>query len=328
MGVAVFRSEDVPVAERVDSWQNANGHMIMPVMLGPVESADFIVRMRRTDFGSVSLSTLEFSPHNAARTPALIRRGDPELYMLALGVHGALTMSQAGQDAVLGSGDLMLYDSSLPFHSVVGNGSGLTRTLLLHVPKSYLPLPARSVKGLLARRLPGHEGIGAVVARTLAGIGAESDQLTMADSALLGPVALNLLTALLSHHLHTDPSLPASHHDALLLHVEAFIHDHVSDPQLTPSSVAAAHHVSTRSLQRMFQQRGTTVAAFIRQCRLDGARRDLADPALAARPIHATATRWGFTRPADFTRAFRAAFGVSPSDYRAAVLHGRDVARR
>ncbi|MFF0222770.1 helix-turn-helix domain-containing protein [Streptomyces sp. NPDC004629] len=33
-------------------------------------------------------------------------------------------------------------------------------------------------------------------------------------------------------------------------------------------------------------------------------------------PIHAIAARSGFPRAADFTRAFRRAYGVSPSDYR------------
>lgn len=33
-------------------------------------------------------------------------------------------------------------------------------------------------------------------------------------------------------------------------------------------------------------------------------------------PIHAIATRWGFARAADFTRAFRTTHGVPPRAYR------------
>jgi hypothetical protein len=262
VGVAVFRSEDVPVGDRLDSWRTANARSIVPVVLGAVESADFRVVMRQTDLGCMSLSTLEFSPHRVARTPALIRRSDPGLYMLVLGLRGVLALSQAGRRATIGSGDLMLYDSSLPFESVVGSGPGMTRTLLLHVPKVLLPLPAPSVKGLLARRFPGREGIGTVVARALSGIEAEAARLTPADSAALSPVALDLLTALLSHHLRSDGSLETSRPDALLLRMEAFILDHLKDPQLSPAVVAAAHHVSTRSLQRLFHRQGTTASAF------------------------------------------------------------------
>ncbi|GAA2476954.1 hypothetical protein GCM10010276_11120 [Streptomyces longisporus] len=44
--------------------------------------------------------------------------------------------------------------------------------------------------------------------------------------------------------------------------------------------------------------------------------RDLADPALRTLPIHAIAARWGFPRAAEFTRAFRSAHGVPPSEFR------------
>nr|WP_316728251.1 helix-turn-helix transcriptional regulator [Streptomyces sp. 11x1] len=82
--------------------------------------------------------------------------------------------------------------------------------------------------------------------------------------------------------------------------------------------IAAAHHISLSYLHRLFQQDspGETVAAWIRAQRLEGARRDLADPALAATPVHTIAARWGMPRPSDFTRAFRWAYGVSPTGYR------------
>lgn len=44
-----------------------------------------------------------------------------------------------------------------------------------------------------------------------------------------------------------------------------------------------------------------------------GARADLADRHL---PIAAVARRWGFKDPTHFTRRFRAAYGVLPSEWR------------
>ncbi|MET7765745.1 helix-turn-helix domain-containing protein [Streptomyces sp. NPDC005393] len=65
---------------------------------------------------------------------------------------------------------------------------------------------------------------------------------------------------------------------------------------------------------------GATVASYIRRQRLARARRDLADPCLATRPVHAIAARWGFLRPADFTRAFRTIYGSTPTEYRHGIL--------
>ncbi|MFF3547497.1 helix-turn-helix domain-containing protein [Streptomyces platensis] len=57
----------------------------------------------------------------------------------------------------------------------------------------------------------------------------------------------------------------------------------------------------------------------MRHQRLERARRDLTDPTLRHHTIHRIATRWGFTRAADFTRAFRTHYGMPPRDYRHAL---------
>jgi AraC-like DNA-binding protein len=103
---------------------------------------------------------------------------------------------------------------------------------------------------------------------------------------------------------------------ALLLRVHAFIEGGLADHRLTPAAVARAHHVSLRSLYKLFEPERTSVAGLIRERRLERCRRDLLDPALAARPVSAIAACWGLTNPAHFSRAFRAAYGVSPVEYR------------
>jgi len=64
-------------------------------------------------------------------------------------------------------------------------------------------------------------------------------------------------------------------------------------------------------------------AAWIRSRRLEGARRDLADPELAGLTISALAARWGFGDPARFSRAFRAVYGCSPTEARAVATMRR-----
>ncbi|PYC79541.1 hypothetical protein C7C46_14400 [Streptomyces tateyamensis] len=104
----------------------------------------------------------------------------------------------------------------------------------------------------------------------------------------------------------------------------AFIQRNLHDPELSPSAIAGAHHISVSYLHRLFTQesQGETVAAWIRRQRLEKARRDLADPALCTLPVHAVAARWGIPRAADFSRGFRAAYGLSPTEHRQRALSG------
>ncbi|MEV7009171.1 helix-turn-helix domain-containing protein [Streptosporangium sp. NPDC051022] len=106
------------------------------------------------------------------------------------------------------------------------------------------------------------------------------------------------------------------------MRIRSFIEQHLGDPRLSPSLIAEAHHISLRSLQRIFQRDDQTVADWIRHRRLERCRRDLAAPLLSARPVHAIAAMWGFPCPQHFSRAFRAAYGMSPQEYRRVACYG------
>ncbi len=91
--------------------------------------------------------------------------------------------------------------------------------------------------------------------------------------------------------------------------------------------IAAAHHMSLRSLHQLFHDEGLTVAGWIRKRRLECCRHDLSDPALASRPVAAIAARWGFTSPGDFSRTFRAVHGLPPAEYRMFARSAKGPAR-
>ncbi|GAA3044736.1 helix-turn-helix domain-containing protein [Actinokineospora globicatena] len=100
---------------------------------------------------------------------------------------------------------------------------------------------------------------------------------------------------------------------ATLLHdIREFIDARLSDPDLTPAEVAAANHVSTRQLYRLFESEGTTVAKWIRDRRLERCRADL----LAHDRVSTISARWGLPDSSYFSRAFRERYGCAPRDYR------------
>jgi AraC-like DNA-binding protein len=137
------------------------------------------------------------------------------------------------------------------------------------------------------------------------------------ETERLGEVGLDLAAAVLAAQVQAEDRLtPETRRQALLSRIEAFIEHNLGDPGLTPTVIAARHNISLGYLHRLFQPRELTVAAWIRHRRLERCRADLTDPRLRLRPVHAVGARWGFRSPADFSRAFRAAHGMPPGDYR------------
>jgi AraC-like DNA-binding protein len=97
------------------------------------------------------------------------------------------------------------------------------------------------------------------------------------------------------------------------------IETHLSDPALNPCTIAAALHMSRRTLYKVLTPEsadGTGVAAVIRRERLVRARRILVDPACGDRTIGQISAEVGIASAARFSRLFRAEFGVAPRDLR------------
>lgn len=133
----------------------------------------------------------------------------------------------------------------------------------------------------------------------------------------LAAALMDLLIVALAERLGRAARLaPSTQRRALLASVRGFIDQRLADPELSPGAIAAAHHISLRYLHKLFEAQPTTVSGWIRQRRLERCRRDLLDPALADWPVSAIAARWGLVDAAHFSRLFRAAYGLPPTEYR------------
>jgi AraC-like DNA-binding protein len=325
----VINLDDLPARDRFEFWWEAVGRSVVPVHASSEQATDFWARMESVDLGSVQISRVRCVSFQARRTPQLIRRADPDLYQLSLTLRGQSGLQQDHRQASLAPNDLVLYDTSLPFHAwtipdgradprLPGAGrAGRADGVILQFPRDLLAISRSSVRRLFARQLPGDTGLGALLATMLRQTLEQAAGLTSSDNGRLSTIVVDLITAVLAHELEADPAcVPPLGREAMLLRVQAFILRHLGDPELSPKAIAIAHNISNRSLQRLFQAHDTTVTEWIRTQRLERCRRELTAPYHRHQPIHAIAARWGFPNPAHFSRAFRTSYGLGPQDYR------------
>jgi AraC-like DNA-binding protein len=141
--------------------------------------------------------------------------------------------------------------------------------------------------------------------------------------ARIGTVVRDVLAVALTNDLANgsangpaNMALPDARRDELLARIHRFIESNLGNPELTPATVAAAHHISLRYLHKLFEAQPYGVAGMIRQRRLEQCRRDLLNPAQAHRPVAAIAARWGFASAAHFSRVFRESCGLPPAEFR------------
>jgi AraC-like DNA-binding protein len=306
---AVFTNDGVPVASRAEYWRHVLGEAIVP--LEPLGLPDRVVA---GNVGSIAVGELSHRGDGGAkRTTAHIRRCDAELCKVDVIARGRGVIEQGGREARLGPGDLTLVDLSRP----AGWAMSSIRCVAVIFPKSLLPLRPRDAARLTAVRIPGDEGAGALISSLARQLPARLGDWNGVGGARLAGAIVDLLTVALAAGLDRTAEVPTeTRRRALLERIRAFIDERLGDPQLSPSSIAAAHFISLRKLHKLFQTQETTVAEWIRRRRLERCARDLLDPALAAEPVGAIGARWGYTNPAHFSRAFRAAHGLPPSEYR------------
>ncbi|MEV0402000.1 helix-turn-helix domain-containing protein [Actinoallomurus sp. NPDC050550] len=317
----VFHSDDLPPQDRMAAFDEFQLNSVHPMRFLSSESANFHAIARALDLADINVVELTCSPSEVRRTPRLIRECDPDLYSVLFPLHGRLVVSQAGREAMLGTRDLALYDSRHPFQVRIAGEGGTASLVRAQVPRALLSLPRRRLDSILAVPFSGQDGVGALLTQFLTRLIADSASYRAMDVPRLSGVAVDLMTASIAHHLDAGAATPEdSGQDALFLRIEAFVQRHLRDPELTPRSIASAHHISVAYLHRLFQQHSTTVSAWIRRQRLERARRDLADPALRLTPVHQIAARWGFNDHSTFTRAFRAVYDLPPRDYRFHML--------
>ncbi|MCZ7660361.1 MAG: hypothetical protein M5U07_22135 [Xanthobacteraceae bacterium] len=205
------------------------------------------------------------------------------------------------------AGDLLVWDGTRPLDFAVD--TALHKVTLL-IPRKHLAGAGAGRDLTGAFRLDGHSGLGALLANQLAALARLAPGIPVTDAPLAADLVVDLLGRLLA------PAAAPGHTGDLLARILAHVENRLDDSELTPSRVAAAFGITPRYLHMVFAASGATFGTSAR----------VGSPACAATsPIRASPIcrspgsrwRWGFNDSAHASRAFRAAYGVSPSAFRA-----------
>jgi AraC-like DNA-binding protein len=301
--MARFDSEEV--------WRARLGAAFDDLVPEPIgEEAALRGCLRGQRMGAAAMFIVSGSPQVVRRTTSAVRRAPGDLVKACIQVRGRATVHQDGREVVLDPGQLAVYDTGHPYALRL---EGTWRCVVVALPRETLAMPAGALGEAMHRAYPAGDGPGLVLAEFVSSTVERIGRTSAAAAARLGEAA----TSLLAGTLADDGDLAVGNAaDDLREHVVAYVHAHLDDPRLSRGSLAAAHHMSPRTLDRLFVGQPWTVSEYIRNERLQAVHRDLQNPRQAHRSVAALAARWCFIDAAHFSRLFRHHFGSPPSQAR------------
>lgn len=240
--------------------------------------------------------------------------GDAETVSMQLVVSGRERMICGEDEVELAAGDVLIWDTTRPmeFH-VLERLHKVSMMMPLARLRSWLPV----ADGIAPRKLARDSRGATLMSTFLSAVSPQFFDGDLAHPEALGEAAAGLLVNVLDTEARADP---AALREVQLLWVRRYICEHLADPELSPSTIAAGCRISVRYLHWLFEPTGTTVLQYVIQQRLERCRRELANPAMKNRKIIDIAFSWGFQNATHFAKRFKAEFGMTPHDFRVAEL--------
>ena len=186
----------------------------------------------------------------------------------------------------------------------------------VNVPHDAIPVTDAQLEKLNDQRRLLHDPTYASLVRpALLGLAGHLHTLADRDLTQLPGLWISLLTTLTRSLAGTDTH-GADSAQARMLQARRYIHEHLADPNLSPTRIANALHISRRTFYAALPADSDGIAAEIRRQRLARAHAMLRNPA-DTRPIAHIAAAVGIPNATHFSRSFRDHYGLTPRELRA-----------
>jgi AraC-like DNA-binding protein len=305
-----FSTEQFPQDTKIDRWNRLASETFGDLTVSPADAKRFRGDLARVGLGEIGLAVARSASAVVDRAPGRLGWATPEpVYFLHMQSTGTTVCEQDGRQAMMRPGDLCLCTTERPYSLTL---SPRNEMVVVKLPAAIVHQRIERPETKVGVRM-GAEGMRAsLLSSLLHGAGGHLEGGT--DPGWCDALAHSVLE--LTELTYAEPAAGAGPHARLRRRAEALIAANLADPQLTPATVAQTLGVSLRSLQLAFAETRTTPSDFIREARLELARRMLTS-SREPKSITSLALEAGFGDLTYFSRAFRNRFGAAPRAYRA-----------
>ena len=308
-----YSTESVEIQRRFDYWRDVVCKHLIPGDSWSLDERAFDGELCVTPLGAVSIGVMSSPKHHWRREMHHVRQGPDDDLWLGYMAGGDGHVSQEGRAAYVQEGGLVLYDSARSFDFVLNP----SRMYCVRLPRSSVTKLVPGIEKLSATvidsRRPGVQALKAMVCEATTADFQDEESVQRYGAALIEVLAISLKV--------NDESMRTLRCGDLFSRIQAYIYENFNDPDLSLPSIARAHHVSERTVTRVFALHSQTPMKVVRAARLAASHRALAEG--STRSVTAAALDCGFADLSHFSRVFRSAYGCTPQSVLNEALSAR-----
>jgi len=291
--------------KQIQCWSDALTDLCGLFDIDPLRGSSLDASVSYTTVSRLKLCHIEVSQHRLAHTVSRAKSSGHPYVKIHFQTEGTSYFEQDGRRIELKPGDCLAYDVACP-HTIIN--PSLTRHDVVIVPKELLRERGFHAEKMAACKLSARTGTGRISHDFVHAAFDEAAKLSPNSAAIVADSLIDLLLLPLREAVATfDRGGP----EAMYIRAQAFIREHLRDPELCIDQISAALGCTKRYLHMLFSDRGTTVSDYIWHARLQNCRHELETH--GGKTVTDVAFSWGFSSSSHFSRVFRKYFGVVPS---------------
>ena len=310
-----YSTADVGSGEAFEYWNDMVCDEFVQLECTTDRRDDFFGTIRGCHLDQMQISEVNSDPQHVYRSRRQIAKSSVSEFLLSLQLDEVGFVNQDGRIAELHPGDFALYDSTRPYELHFNQPF---RQIVLQIP--YDPLAERFInpQQITATKISARTGVGALTSQFIRSVATRIDSLSPQDRRVITEHVIELVALSMgSMSSLKEANGQSSSRTAMLERLKQYIEINIRDPKLGPRLMAEQHGISQRYQRMLFASTGTTISRYIMDRRLALCCEALASAAMAEYSVTEIAFSFGFNDAAHFSRKFREAYGMSPTQYRA-----------
>ena len=320
---SILDTDHLDPRDRYDAWRDSFNVVFGYNVDERVAASAFRGRIDNTLFDHFMLTHFCASSANYERSNSRVGRDSVDMVMLQLYLQGPCHYTIDGKQGDSKVGDIVVMDMSREINTWHDFQENLTLCFPRSVLQDALPNLDTVHGAILDRRNP----LTTILRSHMQSLHDNVDQISPEQGAALTPSTVELAAAAVRAALGDGVDDSAPLRQALRDRADRAIEQLLDDPDLSPDRLALAVPCSRSRLYALYSDDGGVMSYVLKQ-RLRRVLQGLVAAQHRNRTISAIAGDCGFSNIASFNRAFKAEFGVTPSQARhetpTALLHHVD----